>query len=293
VKLEARLLAILGRQTDIPVPKIYGIVDDHETIQAPFMLLEAMPGQTRQRTELPSLSDSSLRNIARDTGRHLAHLHQLDAVDSFGFLTADDPILQGESPDGGTDSITVVDPISDWRDRLRDWGIETMTSLEGTRFADVPSDAERVLKHKIENVEGEFEPVLARIDNALENILLENGRLRTMLDWEFTIAATPGYDLSSVTWSLAGGPYLVTLDAPRRTLIREALLDGYRTADGPGSIVQFEANRDCYELLTVLRSMTLLDDWLEEFHLEISAERAAAALRTEVSALLDDTGPPG
>lgn len=242
-----------------------------------------MPGQTKQRTELASLSDSSLRKIARDTGRHLADLHALDAVDAFGFLTCDGPVLHGESPDGETDTVTVAAPVADWQNQLRDWATDTITSLEETRFADVAPEAESVLKTEIDGIEGEFDPVLARIDNALENILLENTDLRTMLDWEFTIAATPEYDIVNVAWSLAGGPYLFNPEVTdRREIVREALFRGYRDQGNESAIDQARANRDCYELLSALRSMTLLKHWYQLFDLDRDIDDAASNLRTEV-----------
>ncbi|MFT4891911.1 MAG: aminoglycoside phosphotransferase (APT) family kinase protein [Halobacteriales archaeon] len=287
VNLEARLLAILNAETDIPVPPVVGTVDHHGSLPAPFVLLEALPGQTTHRTELPSLSDRTLRTVARDTGRYLAALHALDAVDAYGFLTADGPALGGERPSGAVGTVTVEDPIWDWQERLHEWASGTVTQLEGTQFADIAPDAEPVIRSRIDDVEGPFEPALARIDNALENVLLEDNTVSAMLDWEFSIAATPDYDIVNVAWSLAGGPYLFAPDVPdRRDLVREALLDGYRER-GPTAVEeQTRANRDCYELLSALRSMTHLADWYELFDLDGEIDTAAATLRCEVESRL-------
>jgi aminoglycoside phosphotransferase (APT) family kinase protein len=283
VKLEGRLLAILDRHTDIPVPTVYGVVDDHDTLQAPFLLQEAMPGRTIRRTELPSFSDDNFRRIAFDTGRHLADLHAVDAVDSFGYLTCDGPERHGESPVGDSTTVTVADPVADWQDQLRDWATETCTALEETRFADIPPEAEPVLETEIDRIEGEFDPVLARIDNVLENVLLEDTEVRSMLDWEFTIAATPAYDIVNVAWSLAGGAYLFGPDVPdRRALIRAALIRGYRDEGSESVIDQVRANCDCYELLSLLRSMSLLEQWYQLFDLERTIDEAAQNLRTEL-----------
>jgi len=129
--------------------------------------------------------------------------------------------------------------------------------------------------------------VLARIDNALENVLLEDAELRAMLDWEFTIAATPGYDIVNVAWSLAGGPYLFDPEVPdRRAMVREALFRGYRDRGGDSVVDQARANRDCYELLSAVRSMTLPKHWYQLFDLDRTIDDAASNLRREVKSSL-------
>lgn len=287
VHLEARLLAILDARTDVPVPPVVGVVDDAEGLQTPFMLLEALPGRTVHRTELPSLSDRTLRAIARDTGRHLASLHSLDAVDAYGFLSVDGPALTGERPPGTVETVSVEDPVEDWQKRLHEWAGETLTALERTRFADVAPDAEPVLRSCIDDVEGRVEPAIARIDNALENVLLAGNTVSAMLDWEFSIAATPDYDVVNVAWSLAGGPYLFVPDVPdRRDLVREGLLDGYRERGLTAVVERTRANRRCYELLSALRSMSHLEDWYRLFDLDGEIDTAAETIRREVGSRL-------
>lgn len=285
IPLEARILALLGRHTQVPVPTIHGIVDDHETLQAPFMLVGAMPGQTHHRTDLASLPAARLRTIARETGRHLADLHALDAVDAYGFLTWDGSTHHGEPPSGAVETVTVTEPGTDWRERLHDWATETISALEATRFADIAPEAGPRIAAAIDDVDGAFDPVIARIDNSLENLLVEDGSVGAMIDWEFTLAATPCYDIIGVAWSLAGGPYLFAPDVPdRRALVREALLRGYRER-GPGHVVaDTRANRSCYEFLAALRSMAHLEDWYALFDLGGQIDAAAAALRAEVDA---------
>ena len=287
VDLEARLLTLLDCHTTIPVPTVLGVVDEDDSLPTPFMLLEAMPGRTEHRSTLSSLSDDSLRAIARDTGRHLAALHRLDVVDAYGFLACDDSLARGDRPTGAFTTVTVADPIVDWRERLRDWASGTLAALEETRFADIVPEAEPIVGAMIDGIEGPFDPVLARIDNALENVLLEGDTVSAMLDWEFTIASTPGYDIVNVAWSLAGGPYQFAPDVPDRgELVRQALLDGYRDQGRKTIVDQTRANRDCYELLSALRSMHHLEHWYQLFDLDDQIDESASKLRTEVETRL-------
>lgn len=283
VDTETRLLAILDAHTTIPVPTVYGAVDEHDELPAPYAVVEAMPGEAHLRTALPEFPRDTHRAVARETGRHLAELHAVDAVDAFGFLTHDGPTRRGGRPDGDRDAIGVADPIEDWHERLHDWADGTLERVGETRFGEVAPEAEPVLRDRIDDVRGPFDPVLARVDQSIENVLLDGDEVTAAFDWEFTIAATPAYDLQCCAWSLAGGPYLHALGVDdRRPLVREALCAGYRE-HGAGRVVdQYRANRACYDLLSVLRSMVHLQDWFELFDLDEDVDDAAAALRTEV-----------
>jgi len=287
VDTEARLLAALDRHTAIPVPRVFGVVDEHETLPAPFVLTAAVEGTVHHRRELATIDPEVLRGIARDAGRYVADLHALDAVDAYGYLHHRGPTLDGETPAGDLDAIAVADPVADWQARLHDWADGTLGRVEATHFADVVPEAEPVLRDRIDALEGPFEPALARIDQALENGLVEGDDLVAMLDWGFTIAATPAYDVHSVAWNLAAGPYLLDPDLPdRRPLVREAVRAGYRERGDPAVLDRLDANRACHDLLTALRSMVHLTDWFEQFEFGAGEDEAAEALRADVRELL-------
>lgn len=287
VDLEARLLSVLTQYTEIPVPNVYGVVDEHSELPTPFVLLEAIPGKMTPRTELSSISNTTLQKVAYKTGQHLAELHSLDAVDSYGFLSWNGPSLSGSQPSGELETIAVSDPISDWKERLQNQRRQTIQNLDRSRFADIVSDVEPVLKSEIRAVNGQFEPVLARIDNSVENLLFEQGEMSAMLDWEFTIASTPADDLVNVIWSLAGGPYLFAPETPdHRDLIEESVLSGYEVRGDISVIEQFRMNKECYELFTALRSMVHLENWFHTFDLGGEIDSAAAELRGDVNTRL-------
>lgn len=287
VDLEARLLAGIDARSDVPVPTVFGVVDDHDEYPAPSLVTSAVPGTASMRTTLPSVADDELRHLARRSGRYLAELHALDAVDSFGFLTHEGESLAGDRPADDFSTLAVVDPTDSWLECLRTWGEQSLIDLEDTRFADVIPAVEPVVESRIESVTGQFEPVLARIDQSVENMLVKDGEIQALVDWEFTIAATPAYDISCVVWSLAGGPYLFAPTvSDRRPLIREALLAGYSEVHSRGVVEQYRANRSCYELLSTLRSMEHLRGWYELFDLDGQIDDAATQLRSELDGRL-------
>lgn len=287
ISREARLLAGIESRSSVPVPPVVGVLDDHETLPTPAMLTLTMPGESIRRTDLASIPDDHLRRVARQSGRSLATLHDVDAVDEFGFLTHDGPSLSGERPVDDFSTLAVVDGTASWRETLDSWATGTLSRLAETRFDDVVARARPVVERRLENVTGPFEPTLARIDHSTENILIADGRLQAFLDWEFTIAATPAYDISSVVWSLAGGPYQFSPAADdRRPLVREAVLDGYADAHEGAVLDRYRANRPCYELLSTLRSMVHLEGWFGLFDLGDRVDDAATDLRAELDGRL-------
>lgn len=283
VRLGGRMQVIVTTHTHIPVPTVHGILDHHEALPTPLLLMSAMPGDSVSRVDLDSIPDDTLRSIARASGRQLADFHALDAVDSYGYLTPTGPKLTGEAPSGRLDTIAVAEPTVEWTDQLTQSADRELRIAQETRLADLVPRLRPVLESRIAAVEGPFEPVLARIDHSIENILLAEGEITAVLDWGFTIAATRGYDLVHVTRSLAGGPYLYQPEMEdRRQLIKEALLAGYCEATPHAEPARIRANWPCYELLASVRSMGHLESWFETFDLGPSIDDAVEVLRQEL-----------
>lgn len=96
--LETRLLAVLADRTAIPVPGVYGVVDDHDDYPAPFAVVEAAEGR---------------------------------AVDAFGFLDHRDTPRDGSRPPGDPALVTVDEPAESWLGLLRTWADDRIDALEG------------------------------------------------------------------------------------------------------------------------------------------------------------------
>lgn len=264
IALEARLLTLLDAQTEVPVPTVYGVVDEHPKLPAPFFLMEAMPGSSVSRRGIDDISTDVLEGVARSMGRYLADLHDLDAVGGFGFLEPDlsDP-LRGDRPSGDVGSIRVADPITDWPKYVRESVDGPLTALADGPFADLVPDIRTAVDTRAAELSGPHRPVLAHVDASIENTLFDegSGEVTAMLDWAFTIGATPAYDLVFVEHSLKGGPWWFVPSTPDHgSLIREGLIEGYRPHAPAHVVEQFRAHHDLYELLAVTHSMLHFED---------------------------------
>lgn len=292
---EARLLAVIDSHTALRVPEVLGAVDEHERWPTPLFLASTLPGANYGRTRLSEFSTAEVARLARSTGRQLATLHRLDAVDAFGFVdVATSDRLDGGRPSDDVAQITVRDPIDDWSTYL-DSEVDRITEIVAeTRFADVVSTVRPVLETGIDGLVGPFDPVVARIDQSLDNLILdpETSAVSGWLDWEFCVAVTPAYDLAFVEHSLAGGHWAFLPDAPDyRDTIRSGLHDGYREA-GPARVVkQARENYAYYSLLAEAHAMANFDHWFDDLDIvaadETAVDSAAANLRERVRVMAD------
>jgi aminoglycoside phosphotransferase (APT) family kinase protein len=292
IDAEARLLAVLTKHTDLPVPGVLGTVDEHGDLPAPFFVMESMPGTAVPFEGVGTLSDAALERSTRETGAYLAELHSLDVVDEFGVVSCErtDP-LRGGRPSGDFGMLTVADARDSWPALVREWADDELDRHASTRFGDLTPRLRSALDTEIDALSGSFAPVLGRIDHGLHNLLVEpdTGRLDAMLDWAFTLAVTPAYDLSCVEFVLGGRARSGLADTPdRHRLVRTALLDGYRSSTTvPGEL---DDHRRLYDLLMYVRSMNHLDAGVAAVADE-HLDAAAAGHRRDVRSLLDADGP--
>lgn len=264
---EARMQAILDAHTAIPVPEILGVVDERDSLPAPFLLQSHLVGANYRGDIIQNLSKSDVERLARTTGHYLAELHDLDAVNAFGIIGIEPhETLTGQHPSSDIGQVVVDDATDSWKAYVHDSATQLVSALEGTRFTNERERIEPVAEACAEGLVGEFTPVIARIDNAIDNLLLDpvTSEVTGMLDWEFCVAATPAYDLAFVIHSLVDGYWSMLPDTPNhRKTAQQSLLAGYHEAGSSQVIEQFHANEKCYDLLVNLHSMLNFDNWFD------------------------------
>lgn len=264
---EARVLRFLETESTLPVPDVIGAVDEQAGLPTPYFLMERLPGRKHPRTQLGTLDEAALSALARSAGRHLAELHRVAGFDAFGRLThrRGEP-LQGGRPAGTLDELTLDQSVGAWQAAVTRWSEQALQALAGGRFDELLGELNDVFEHRVADLEAPKEPVLAHIDWSLDNVLVDpaSHRISGLPDWEFTLAATPGYDIVYATHSLAGGPWWWVPSYPdRRETIRHPLLEGYRESAPPGRLKDYRANRSVYTFLNTLHAMIHTVDRLE------------------------------
>lgn len=200
---EPRLLALVGRQTAIPVPEVFGYRDAHPEYPAPFYLTSHADGENvegRPR-ELP---DAARERVVRDAGRHLADLHALGPLPAAGRIG----VADGELAVLDTDDHPSYD---DYRDAfiagcedalvaLADGGYFPDLAEDPERFADLVPAVREHLRGVVADLPSPDPPTYCHHDYRYGNLLVapETGETRAVLDWANLTSADPAYNLASV-----------------------------------------------------------------------------------------------
>lgn len=270
IDTEVRLLSIVDDQTSIPVPVVIGAVDTHQTLPAPFFLMEAVTGTKIPKRQIGELSDTVVERISHQTGRYLAELHSVEGPEGYGQIDiAPSQSLGGNHPSVTPDRLTIASlqggssaASTEWPTVVRAWAEDTLERHASTRFGDMTEAVRPTLLKRIEAIAGPCRPVVGRIDHGLHNFLIESetGAITGVIDWAFTLSVPAIYDLVCVEANLSLGPWSVhPATTDRRQLVRTALLDGYQDRGQSVDFDQFQQQQSAYELLALLRAMNHLD----------------------------------
>lgn len=289
ISTEVRLVTVLDHQTEIPVPTVVGAVDDHAAVPTPFFVMTSAPGTAHSYEATRRVSDAVLTEVAYQTGRYLAELHGLPVRNRFGVVSYNRPSPPaGSRPAVQADRFDVSDGEPAWSAFLWETTKPELESLQDTRFAELGSRIERTLHQQIDRLDDTLPAVIGRIDHGLHNLTIdpETGRIESLIDWEFALAVTPGYDLKTVEWVLSGAVLTPLDDATdRRELVREAMAEGYNGVAAYPAAELRQAGR-LYELLAVLRAMNHLESGVAKIPAG-SEDTVAPWLRDEANRLLE------
>lgn len=260
---EARLLRLLETETDVPVPSVVGVVDDHPDLPAPFFLMERLDGE-QPPADPAEIPIGNLTSYATDVGRYLGAIHGLDAFDGYGPIVAArdvDPVEAGGTrPLAREYGLTIPDSHASWEPRLAATAESMLDRLRETRFGDLaPAIADAVAARRT-RLDLPGPPVIARLDHHPANLVVDSGSraVTGLLDWGICRTTPAEYELVCAEQGFCG---VASLDADRRERVRVALADGYgETDDVPGG--GFEDRRRLYLLVNVTGNMNWASGWI-------------------------------
>lgn len=204
---EPRLLELVGRETTVPVPKVFGYADDHPDYPAPFYLMEHVEGENfegRPR-ELPREARDW---VVREAGENLAELHELGplpAVGRIGVANGELAVLDtDEHPRYDDFREHLLDNALDAAEELLDGGWFPEKAEEPERFADLVPDLRSYLEETIPALPEPDPPTCCHWDYRYGNLLVDprTGETRAVLDWANLSAAEPAYNLTKLEANL-------------------------------------------------------------------------------------------
>jgi aminoglycoside phosphotransferase (APT) family kinase protein len=279
--VEVDLLELVGRETDLPVPTVFGVCESHEDLPVPAFLMERCPGEPV--AEVPvGRSDGVSDRLVRESGRYLARIHDLRPFDAFGDLVT--------AENGRTDATrgepVVADGRSEWSKRVRHIVEDSLDELDATQFADLEAGLREYTEERLATLDLDAESVLLHGDYRPGNLLWdpETGEVTATLDWGAAQAGDPRYELA---WVVREFSERAPLDSPVRRRVRETLFEAYEDERGAffDRDAAFERRQRFYLAITWITELRWFDYWLARAD-ESVREARAAQLRENVEALL-------
>jgi aminoglycoside phosphotransferase (APT) family kinase protein len=265
-RAEPRLYDLVGRETSIPVPAVYGFVDAHDEYPSPFYLLERVDGENVEADPTALPADVRER-VCRDAGANLADLHELRTFDRVGSVGVRDGDLAVVPNDEGG-------PYADGLAWFRDGVASTLDALaDGTYFPELADDPERfadlvpalreAFDARLAAMPAPDPPRFCHWDYRWGNLLLApaTGETRAVLDWANCSTTDPAYNLACVEYHLLGDADDPATRESHRSALREAYAAGREDGTFDATVTDRMAT---YALLKRCDAMACLPLWHQE-----------------------------
>lgn len=266
-RAEPRVLSLVGRETSIPVPAVYGFRDDHPDHPTPFYLMEHVEGENYEG-QAKALPRAIRERICTDAGRYLAELHELGPLPTAGTVGVADGDLavldSGDFTAYDDPREMVLEGAEEAVDALAEGGFFPGKADDRERFADLVPPLREYLRGTVPALPEPDPPTYHHRDYRYGNLLVDpdTGETRAVLDWAGTMSAEPAYaiaDAESLLFdSVAEDDGLV---ASLRSTLREAYAD---EREGWSFDADVRERIECYRLVNRLDAMACLPLWYED-----------------------------
>ena len=157
--------------TDVPVPKTYGLCEDDDVAGTIFFVMDFLDGDLFWDPMIPSMTNTDRTEIYKNKNKTLAKLHSVD-YKKIGL------------EDYGKPGNYVARQVSRWSKQYRASetdNIEAMNNLIDWLPKNIPDDDETTIVHG---------------DYRLDNMILKNNEVIGILDWELSTLGHPIADFS-------------------------------------------------------------------------------------------------
>ena len=210
---EHKIIAAL-EDTDVPVPRAFGLCDDETVNERPFYVMEFVDGLVvRNQTQAAALTPERRQAASRSMAHTLARIHAVDVDDvGLGDLGRKEDYIARQ---------------------LRRW----LRQFEESKTQDRP-EIHEVHDHLVVRIPDQGPAGIVHGDYRLDNCMLDSdGQVVAVLDWELCTLGDRNADVAQllVYWAEPGDPESA-LDSPPTAApgfaSRAEMLDLYQEASG-------------------------------------------------------------
>jgi len=176
---EEKLLERVNKETDIPTPNIIYSDLSKEKIPYLFYIGKKIDGYD-PIDRYKYLPKDQRTNILRQSAKYLGKLHRNVDFQDYGEIKYRDNEL-------------TVDSCS-WYDWMNEWAEPHIEDIGDSRFSDLQEDARKFIEEHKELAEVS-DPCCVHFDVTPDNLIVKDGGINAVLDWEKAISGAPEWDL--------------------------------------------------------------------------------------------------
>ncbi|MBC5793011.1 MAG: phosphotransferase [Nanohaloarchaea archaeon] len=182
---EPYVLDLIYQKSDIPVPECVARDTSKSTIPEYYHILRKMkgyaPAESSSKPAFRNLGENKKKRILHQVGENISKLHQIQFED-FGEVRVENEKLTVEKVDG-------------WSKLFRNMILFWIDQVEGGQFDELVSEITEAVGNNLNLIEDVETPVLVHREVDTKNILVEDGELAAILDWEACVAGHGEFDL--------------------------------------------------------------------------------------------------
>lgn len=176
---EEKLLERVNKEADIPTPNIIYSDLSKEKIPYLFYIGEKIDGYD-PINRYKYLPKEERFNVLRQSAMYLGRLHRNVDFQDYGTIKYSDKEL-------------TVDSCS-WYEWMKEWAKPHIEDIGDSRFSDLQEDAREFMEEHKELAEVS-DPCCVHFDVTPDNLIVKDGDINAVLDWEKAISGAPEWDL--------------------------------------------------------------------------------------------------
>ncbi|MCF2144694.1 MAG: aminoglycoside phosphotransferase family protein [Candidatus Heimdallarchaeota archaeon] len=184
---EALALTLVKEQTSIPVPMIYAQSPPKSPIS--YLILEKVPGvELKDALREGLLEQTTALKLFKEVGRYLGELQKI-SFDFFGDFSVG-------SLSHSSSNFLWGRTFPTFKECLRAFAFEVLNWVDTNTFPAIRKKLHKVIPTYLEQIHDPSSPCLVHSDIQASNILIQDGTISALLDFEWAFAGTSSFDLT-------------------------------------------------------------------------------------------------
>ncbi|MFW5935562.1 MAG: phosphotransferase family protein, partial [Halolamina sp.] len=178
----------LSSVPDVPGPTVYGLDTSAERLSCPYSVVEHVGGdELDEVSAFRSFPRERKRTLVRAMGRTLGARHEETAFDRYGALSA------------GDEGLTVDTDERCWASFYTDRYRTHADAATDSPVADLAVAAADLFERTASELDGPPASALLHGDFTPDNLVIRDGDVRAVLDWEHAKAGDPAWEAWKLT----------------------------------------------------------------------------------------------